>query len=200
MRTGSRAVILQCLSYIALHYPHLFASHFSLIDQGMKVGANQHNLAESIEKQIESCENKEDQYVNNNRSFTELLDLVTFPDPLVRGSAAQVISCFIAGILQNPNTKVCTVKVNKNEDKQESMLERIPVIDLLDMDKLVKVLLSLLLDESANTRKMTCRALMTCFNSIAGSKFALHSLKILYALLDSIRDDTYWLVKTEVRI
>jgi hypothetical protein len=124
-----------------------------------------------------------------------LLELVTFSDPLIRGSLAHIVACFIAGLLRNPHTTTTrATTVNAGESSTVTL-----ALEAIDVQSLVEdYLLRLLLDESANVRKMVCRAFITCFDDILASVYARCAITIIYTLIDSIREDTYWLVKTEV--
>lgn len=178
-------MVLQCLSYLALHYTQSFCDYFRL-DSGAG-----HTEAEKPEPSPTSTEPPKS-YTEEQHTMKELLQLVTFADPLIRGNLAHVIASFISGLLRNPHT----IAIRKTEDEQSVLGS-----DAIDLPSLINdYLLRLLLDESANVRKMVCRALVTCFNDILASAHARCAITILYTLIDSIREDTYWLVKTEVRL
>lgn len=210
VRVASRAVVLQCLSFLALHYTQTFCDYFRLTD-GAEAATSVDDLSkgDAAASPADEAEAAADSgvaqthttYAQNQHTMKELLQLVTFSDPLIRGSLAHIIACFIAGILRNPHTTATPAQATAatSAGAEESVPVPVLALEVIDVQSLiVNYLLRLLLDESANVRKMVCRALITCFDDILASAYARCAVTILYTLIDSIREDTYWLVKTEV--
>lgn len=186
VRVASRAVVLQCLSYLALHYTQSFCDYFRLDSAPLESEAGP---ATDIYQSSGGEDKSFDSYAGQQHSMRELLHLASFSDPLIRGSLAHIITCFISGFLCNQHTVALG----------SALAENAPASTRIDVPGLIThFLLKLLLDESANVRKMVCQALTTCFNNLLASPYAQSAIIILYTLLDSIREDTYWLVKTEV--
>jgi hypothetical protein len=208
---ASRAVVLQCLSFLALHYTQTFCDYFRLTDGAEAATAvddlSKGDAAAAPADEAEAAADNggsgvaQTTYAQNQHTMKELLQLVTFSDPLIRGSLAHIIACFIAGILRNPHTTATPAQATAatSPGAEESVPVPVLALEVIDVQSLiVDYLLRLLLDESANVRKMVCRALITCFDDILASAYARCAITILYTLIDSIREDTYWLVKTEV--
>lgn len=210
VRVASRAVVLQCLSFLALHYTQTFCDYFRLTDGAEAATAvddlSKGDAAAAPADEAEAAADNggsgvaQTTYAQNQHTMKELLQLVTFSDPLIRGSLAHIIACFIAGILRNPHTTATPAQATAatSPGAEESVPVPVLALEVIDVQSLiVDYLLRLLLDESANVRKMVCRALITCFDDILASAYARCAITILYTLIDSIREDTYWLVKTE---
>jgi len=200
VRVASRAVVLQCLSFLALHYTKPFCDYFRLTELKSEPEGSDGQLTGSSAKIKEA--QPRSSYTQSQHTMKELLQFVTFSDPLIRGSLAHIIACFISGVLRDPHMAVATGDTDvKGEEQQQQKKESVLVSEVINIKVLVEdYLLKLLLDESANVRKMVCRALVTCFNDILASPYARSGITILYTLIDSIREDTYWLVKTEVSL
>lgn len=219
IRTSSRAVALRCIAHVAATYCYDFCKYFFADSPTTEqMGAE--------EKQKETAQQPSEGHSDNLAGlfpplFAKLLELVDFPDPLIRGNVAQLIGSFIKGFLSShfPLTKPefermmaqkadgiddsapegPAVETKAIEKKGEGENLEQPQDCVVDLVKLIEMLLSRLDDESANTSAMACRALRECFPTIADSHLALTMCTdILEHIFRRLKSETYWLVKTEV--
>ena len=208
IKTSSRAAAIRCLGEIAATYCFEFCKYFFTQTQPQPESPPAEHSGEEGRK-------SKKRFVGLVPPlFAELLDLLDYPDPLIRGNICHVLGDFLKGFLTsqlpvkktefdrllssngNQTDEQPKEKSNIEQDGAKPEEEEPPIVDL---EKLIGVLLSELSDESANTCAMACRAIEECFPAIANSHLALtRCLEIVETVLRELKAETYWLIKTEV--
>lgn len=221
IKTSSRAAAIRCLGEIASIYCLEFCKYFF-----------RPTAADAPPQSDPTAATSDKEATRGGKRFVglvpplfaELLDLLDYPDPLIRGNICHVLGSFLKGFLSSqlpvkksefealvsrgsaedatPTTKeskgdtggATEHKKGEKEGEDEDVL-------LVHFEKLIAILLSELEDESANTCATACRAIGECFPAIANSHLALSQcLDIVETVLRNLKAETYWLVKTEVHL
>ncbi|XP_066576205.1 huntingtin isoform X3 [Amia ocellicauda] len=130
---------------------------------------------------LEGVPQEEQQYIS------DILNYIDHGDPQIRGATALLCGTIIYSILNKTrfNVESWLANVKSSTGNHISLVDCVPLLQ------------TTLRDESSVTCKMACAAVRHCIMTLCSSSFSELGLQLIVDLL-TLRDSSYWLVRTEL--
>uniref|UniRef100_A0A3P9LD04 Huntingtin n=1 Tax=Oryzias latipes TaxID=8090 RepID=A0A3P9LD04_ORYLA len=125
--------------------------------------------------------------LQDQQYISDVLDFIAHGDPQIRGGTAILCGAILQAALTKTRYNISTwlASVQRATGNSLSLADLVPLIQ-----KTLK-------DESSVTCKMACAAVRHCIMTLCSSTLSELGLQLIIDLL-SLRDSSYWLVRTEL--